>query len=114
MVGKVGLQEGRALESRPPPSGLGLSAARLPPGTYRPPSAALHPVCPGAAQSESCPGLKKEIFINNLNNNNNAVDLNGHTWEAYRTVRKEAGLAEAGAGRAQRRGEGQLGALYTE
>lgn len=68
----------------------GLSAARLSPGTRRLPSAALHPVCPRAAQSESCPGLKKEIFINNLNNNN-TVDLNGHAWEAYRMLRKEAG-----------------------
>lgn len=39
---------------------------------------------------KSCPALKKETFINNLNNNNTA-DLNGHTLEAYRMVRKEAG-----------------------
>lgn len=61
---------GRRLLSRPPP-----------------------PSGPGGCQIiKSRPGLKKEIFINNLNNN--TVDLNGHTLEAYRMVRKEAwGLA---------------------
>lgn len=38
MVGQVSLQGNLVLESRSPPSGLGLSAARLPPGTRCPPS----------------------------------------------------------------------------
>lgn len=67
----------------------GSSPGRLSPGTRCLSRGALHPLCPEAAKSESCPGLKKEIFINNLNNN--TVVLNGHTWEAHRMVRKEAG-----------------------
>lgn len=48
------------------------------------------PSVPGSCQiRKSCPGLKKETFINNLNNN--TADLNGHTWEAYRMVKKGSG-----------------------
>lgn len=79
---------------------------------------ALHPLgpAPSCHIKKHCPGLKKEIFINNLNNN--TVDLNGHTSEAYRMVRKEAwGSAAvlggrgggAGGGAAARRGSGAAG-----
>lgn len=73
---------------------------------------------PGGGQiKKSCPSLKKEIFINNLNN---TVDLNGHTLEAYRMVRKEAwGLAAVLGGRGGGRSGGGAakglwpgGALY--
>lgn len=66
----------------------------------------------GAGQSKRVVLVRRKIFINNLNNNN-TVDLNGHTLEAYRMVRKEAwGLAAVlggrgwGAGGAQGRGRG--------
>lgn len=53
----------------------------------------------GAGQSKRVVLVRRKIFINNLNNNN-TVDLNGHTLEAYRMVRKEAwGLAAVLGGR---------------
>lgn len=68
--------------------------------------------------------MKKEIFINL---NNNTVNLNGHTVEAYRMVRKEAwgsaavlgGAAGKGSETAEGKGlrtedraRGRRGAMY--
>lgn len=80
------------------------------PGAF-PVLCALYPLSWSWQIKKSCPGLKKEIFINNLNNNN-TVDLNGHTLEAYRMVRKEAwGLAAVlGVGGQRAQGPGRAAA----